>query len=207
MRSRVNNSQYFLETSLSYRLKAAERELDSFRSGDAHVKPRADYERLPCEQRLTIKKPQKERDDFSFSRKEITRQWTEVLDDVQKEHEKEVKRLKKVIAELLDFVASLKNRNTELDEKWKKALADYYTTAVKLEEAQGLIQKLTEQVNHNYENSSMPSSKCIRRKKITNNREKTGRKAGAQPGHAHHARKRHSLYQTSLLEPFRQVLG
>lgn len=207
MRSCVNNSQYFLETSLSYWLKAAERELDSFRSGDAYVKPRADYERLLREQRLTIKKLQKERDDFSFSRKEITRQWTEVLDDVQKEHEKEVKRLKKVIAELLDFMASLKNRNTELDEKWKKALADYYATAVKLEEAQGLIQKLAAQVNHNYENSSMPSSKCIRRKKITNNREKTGRKAGAQPGHAHHARKRHSLYQTSLLEPFRQVLG
>ncbi len=33
----MNNSQYFQTTSLSYQLKAAERELASFRSGDAYV--------------------------------------------------------------------------------------------------------------------------------------------------------------------------
>ncbi len=185
----MNNSQYFQTASLSYRLKAAERELAAFRSGDAYVKLRADYESVIRGQNLTIKKLQKERDVFSFSRKEITRQWMDVLDDIQKGHEKEIKKLKKTIAELLDIILSLKNRNVELDEKRKKALADYYETAVKLEEAQGMILKLTAQVNHNYENSSMPSSKCIGRKKITNNREKSGKKPGAQPGHPHHARK------------------
>lgn len=35
----------------------------------------------------------------------------------------------------------------------------------------------------------MPSSKCIGRKKITNNREKTGKKPGAQKGHPHPSRK------------------
>ncbi len=63
------------------------------------------------------------------------------------------------------MVASLTNRNTELDEKRKKALRDYYNAATKLEDAQGLIVKLTAHVNHNYENSSLPSSKCIDRKK------------------------------------------
>lgn len=81
----------------------------------------------------------------------------DVLEDVQKEHEKEVKKLKETIAELLDIIVSLKKRNAERNEKKKKALSDYYETAVKLEEAQGLILKLTAQVNHNYENSSMPS--------------------------------------------------
>ena len=185
----MNDRQYFLMTSLSYQLKAAQQELSSFRSGEAYVKLRADYENLIRSKDLTIKRLQKERDDFSFSRKEITRQWMEVLEDVQKEHEKEEAKLKKVIAELLDMVASLKNRNAELDEKRKKALEDYYETAAKLEDAQGLIIKLTAQVNHNYENSSLPSSKCIKRKKITNNREKTGKKPGAQVGHPHHPRK------------------
>ena len=41
----------------------------------------------------------------------------DVLEDVQKEHEKETGKLKKVIAELLDLVASLKNLNAELNEK------------------------------------------------------------------------------------------
>ncbi len=185
----MNDQQYFLTTSLSYQLKAAQRELASFRSGEVYARLRADYGKMIRDKDLIIKRLQKERDDFSFSRKEITRQWTEVFEDVQKEHEKEVKNLKNVIAELLDIVASLKNLNAELDEKRKKALNDYYEAAAKLEDAQGLILKLTAQVNHNYENSSLPSSKCINRKKITNNREKTGKKPGAQPGHPHHPRK------------------
>lgn len=185
----MNDQQYFLTTSLSYQLKAAKQELASFRSGEVYVKLRRDYESIIRDQNQTIKKLRQERDDFSFSRKAITRQWMEVMEDIQKEHEKETGKLKKIIAELLDMIVSLKNRNEELDEKRKKALSDYYETAVKLEEAQGLILKLTAQVNHNYENSSLPSSKCINRKKITNNREKTGKKPGAQAGHAHHPRK------------------
>lgn len=185
----MNDQQYFLTTSLSYRLKATEQELAALRSGEAYVKLRADYESIIREQNLTIKKLRKERDDFSFSRKEITRQWMEVLEDLQKEHEKETKRLKKAITELLDIIASLKNRNAELEAKRKKALKDYYEVAVTLEDTQGLITKLTAQVNHNYENSSLPSSKCIDRKKIVNNREKTGKKPGAQPGHPHYPRK------------------
>ena len=185
----MNDREYFLTTSLSYQLQAVRRELADFRSGEAYRRLRADYEGIIRSQNAAIKKLKKERDDFSFSRKEITRQWMEVLEDVQKEHEKEVERLKKVIAELLEMVAGLKRRNAELDEKRKKALKDYYEMAAALAEAQGLIVKLTAQVNHNYENSSLPSSKCINRRKITNNREKSGKKPGAQPGHAHHPRK------------------
>ena len=136
----MNDREYFLTTSLSYQLKAAQKELASFQSGEAYKKMRADYENIIQEQNATIKRLKQERDDFSFSRREITRQWMDVLEDLRKEHEKEVKKLKKVIAELLDIVASLKNRNFELDE-----------------------------------NSSLLSSKCIDRKKITNNREKTGK--------------------------------
>ena len=154
----MNDQQYFLTTSLSYRLRAAQQELSSFRSGDACVKLRTDYESIIRGLNLTIKKLRQERDAVSFSRKEITRQWMDVLEDVQKEHEKEVHRLKKVITELLDITASRKKRNAELDEKRKQALSDYYETAVKLEEALGLIVKLTAQVNHNYENWSLPSS-------------------------------------------------
>ena len=185
----MNNQQYFLTTSLSYQLKAARRELADFRSGEAYRKLRAEYEGKIRDLNLTVKKLRKERDELSFSRRQVTKQWADVLEDVQKEHEKETEKLKKTIAELLDIILSLKNRNGELDERRKKALSDYYETAVKLEDAQGTILKLTAQVNHNYENSSMPSSKCIGRKKITNNREKTGKRPGAQPGHPHHPRR------------------
>lgn len=91
----MNNQQYFQTTSLSYRLKAAQRELDAFRSGEAYVKLHKDYENIIRSLHTEIKKLQYERDAFSFSRKEITRQWMDVLEDVQKEQEKEVKKLKK----------------------------------------------------------------------------------------------------------------
>lgn len=40
----MNDREYFLTTSLSYRLRAAQQELASFRSGEAYVKLRVDYE-------------------------------------------------------------------------------------------------------------------------------------------------------------------
>lgn len=125
----MNDQQYFLTTSLSYQLKAARRELADFRSGEIYRKLRADYEGIIRKLNLTIKKLLRERDAFSLSRKEITKQWTDVLEDVQKEHEKETGKLKKAIAELLDITASLKNRNKELDEKRKKALSDHYRSS------------------------------------------------------------------------------
>ncbi len=67
----------------------------------------------------------------------------DVLVNLQKEHEKETRKLIKVITELLDIVESLKNRNAELDEKKKKALSEYYEMAVKLEDALRLVVKLT----------------------------------------------------------------
>lgn len=185
----MSGRQELLINSLSCQLKAAPRELAALRSGESCARMRREYEAVIREKDRAIEMLRKERDGFSFSRKQITRQWQEVLEDVQAEYEKEIQRLKKLMLELLDLIASLENRNRELDEKRKEALHNYCETARMLEEAQGMILKLQAQVNHNYENSSLPSSKCIGRRKITNNRERTGRKPEAQEGHPHHGRK------------------
>ena len=202
----MNNQEYFLNTSLSYQLQAARRELADFRCGEICQQLRRDYEGIIRSQKQELEKLRRERDEISFTRKGITRQWTEVLDDMAREYEKEVKKLKKTIAELMDIIASLTNRNTELDGQKKELLRKYYETASQLEEAQGLIVKLQAQVNHNYENSSLPSSKCIDRKKITNNREKTGRKPGAQPGHKHHPRRKLTPSRTVEIPPDKKYL-
>ena len=181
---------YFLTASLSYQLKAARQELAAFKSGEIYQKMRRDYESIIRQQNREIEKLLRERDEYSFTRKAITRQWMDVLDDMEREHQKEVKRLKKTVSELLDIIVSLTKRNEELNEQRKKILHDYYEAASQLEEANGLITKLKAQSNHNYENSSLPSSKCINRKKITNNREKSGKRPGAQPGHSHHPRRK-----------------
>lgn len=66
-----------------------------------------------------MEKLRRERDSLSFTRKGITRQWTQVLEDMEREHEKEVRKLKKVITELLDMVVSLTDQNRSLEEKKK----------------------------------------------------------------------------------------
>jgi hypothetical protein len=61
-----------------------------------------------------------------------------------------------------------------------------------LEDEKGKNLKLKAQINRDHENSSQPSSMKPNRKKITNNREKTGKKPGGQPGHKGHSRKKHA---------------
>ncbi len=93
----MNDREYFLITSLSYQLKSARRELADFRSGETYCKLRRDYEGIIRRKNLEIKKLRRERDGFSFTRKQITRQWTQVLEDMEREQKKEVKRLKKMV--------------------------------------------------------------------------------------------------------------
>ena len=49
-------------------------------------------------------------------------------------------------------------------------------------------EKMKIQSSHDFTNSSIPSSMCPNHRKISNSREKTGRKPGAQPGHTGHRR-------------------
>lgn len=93
-----------------------------------------------------------------------------------------------------------KQRDDALD-KVKELQHQFYETAVRLEEEQGKNLKLRAQINRDYENSSIPSSKTLRKKKITNSREKTGRKPGGQPGHKGHCRKKQEPTQPAVLLP------
>lgn len=72
-----------------------------------------------------------------------------------------------------------------------------YETVGRLEEEEGKNLKLRAQINRDHENSSIPSSKAPRRKKITNSRERTGRR----PGHKGHCRKKQEPTYLAILLP------
>ncbi|EHI55405.1 hypothetical protein HMPREF9333_01541 [Johnsonella ignava ATCC 51276] len=74
-----------------------------------------------------------------------------------------------------------------------------------LYDEQGRNKKLLAQLNRDYENSSIPSSQSRNRNKIPNNRECTGRKPGAQLGHAHHGRKKQIPTQVICLPAPKEV--
>ena len=89
----------------------------------------------------------------------------------------------------------------ELYDKKKELLHKLYDVLTQLEDEKGKHQKLTAQINRDYENSSIPSSKAVQRKKITNSREKTGRKPGGQPGHKGHCRRKQEPTQPVIFLP------
>ncbi len=82
--------------------------------------------------------------------------------------------LKKENADLIKENAALKAQVLELQER--------------LNEANDTIAKLKAQMNRDHENSSLPSSQKPFHKKIKNSRVRTGRRPGAQHGHAGHPR-------------------
>ena len=103
--------------------------------------------------------------------------------------------------EVADFKAQLKQKDKE-----KRALLEQIEQCHLMIQAQisgqeeviqtqladrdGIIQKLTAQINRDYTNSSIPSSQCMGHGTIHNGREKTGRKPGGQIGHQGHLRKK-----------------
>jgi len=83
---------------------------------------------------------------------------------------------------------SAERREDEKIEQYREAKKELYEVKAALEDALGRNHKLQAQLNRDYENSSISSSMKPNRKKIPNNREKTGKKPGGQPGHKGHGR-------------------
>ena len=113
--------------------------------------------------------------------------WSQIFDDLDKEHKKEIKKLESEISRRDRRILQLEQQCADAKDKEAEWRRKYYELSEKTENLEGLNKKLTAQVNKDFQNSSIPSSKQgAGRKKIPNGREKTGRKRGGQPGHAGH---------------------
>ena len=172
------------------RLKAAQTRIKELESGERyiHLQELHQKEYMAYERKL-----RRLTQDLAAAHRETIRvrnYWFQVLEDMQRELEqakrKAEQELKKMEKRALD---AEKQRDDALD-KAKEIRLQYYETAAELEEERGKNLKLRAQINRDYENSAIPSSKSIKRKKIANSREKTGRKPGGQPGQPGHRRKK-----------------
>ena len=132
---------------------------------------------------------QKEAADAHKETIRVRNYWFQVLEDMLLEFEKMQKKTKQELQEMEKRALKAEKQRDDALDKVKELQHQFYETAVRLEEEQGKNLKLRAQINRDYENSSIPSSKTLRKKKITNSREKTGRKPGGQPGHKGHCRK------------------
>jgi hypothetical protein len=145
-----------------YRL---ERKLEYYESGKAFESLKAKYEK-------EIKKLQNK---LSMSESSYKR-----MSENNNKNITENARLRRIISE----------KDSELQDAIKEyeGMLDEYKNLIdelrrQINDLEGTIKKMSAQLNRDYTNSSIPSSKDENHKKISNSREKSGRLPGGQKGH------------------------
>jgi hypothetical protein len=178
-------------TNLQYRVKSLQYEVDAFRSGSKYVKMRDGFDAMLAEKDHVIKGLEREVVNIRRQMSKECKCWIQAADDIEKECAVKIRKMERRIKETEERALRAERQRDEYRDKLLEKMREYYQVGIELEEEKGRNQKLTAQLNRDFENSSLPSSMTLSRRKIVNNREKTDKKPGGQPGHEGHGRKRH----------------
>ena len=197
----MNNSQYEFITTLQYRVKSLQAQLEAFRSGNKYLQMEAEYKSLLHTEESQIHKLKVELSKAHAQTIDVRNKWWDTIEDIYKEHQKELAAKDAIIKALEKRALNAEKQRDDLLDKKRDLLHELYEVKTELEDVKEKNQHLRAQLNRDYENSSKPSSQSINHKKITNNRVKTGRKPGGQPGHKGHGRKKQELTQPVIYLP------
>jgi len=192
---------YEIHTALQYRCQHAEKRVEELESGEAFQKAekakailRKYYDRKVRKLSSTVSRLERQ----LVQNREM---WFEVFLDVQDEYEKRLDSLRKEIGRLERELAAERSKGEELRKKLKQKTREVTEERERTNDEKEKNQKLTSQINQNFGNSSIPSSQDRFRGKAANNREKTGRPEGGQPGHEGHRRKKHVATEEPVYIP------
>ena len=184
-------------TTLQYRVKSLEQQVAEFESGERYIKLENKYNAIIRSLEKTIRKLKYELSKAHSETVNVRKIWFETMDDIDKEHQKELAQKDSIIKKLIKENKKVVGQKDKLKKEKREKQLKIYELETQLEEERELNKKLTAQVNKDFENSSIPSSlQKPGRKKIPNSRVKTGRKQGGQPGHKGHCRKKHIVTET-----------
>lgn len=152
-------------TVLQYRLKAAQEELAAFQSGEKYIRMEKQHlTQVRALERRIAKLEAAVAKEHSHAIT-IRNQWFEIFEQLQKECDRMVaEALKKAAVMEKRALRAEKQRDTAL-EKVTFQRRELYKVKTELDDEKQKVQKLTAQINRNYENSSIPSSKSIAHKK------------------------------------------
>ena len=175
---------------LQYKVKYLSERVASFESCEIYVNMKADHKSAREADFREIKKLKEEIATLNVQLVTMRENWWQVFDDMQKAHEKELDRKNSAIKILNEkLLETYKQLYAEKD-KTRDLRKELYEVKTELEEEKGKNQKLQSQFNRDHKNSSLPSSaNPFRKNTITNNREKSDKAPGAQPGHEWHGRR------------------
>lgn len=185
----MSNLRYEYMANLQYKVRSLSALVKSFETGEKYTHMKAGFETRLAEKDREIRGLKSELADANARTVTVRKNWQQVIEDMEKEH---VAAMKKKDSEIRALEKKLLKTQQMLDAEKDKSLEKtrkLYETQTELEEEKGKNQKLKAQLGRDHENSSKSSSMIPNRKKITNNRDATGREPGAQPGHKGHGRK------------------
>ncbi len=172
---------------LKFQNSILRRQLDAFRCGNKFQTLREDYEAVCRKKDSRIRELEHELSDTRKRVIDVRSKWSEIVDDAYAECHREILKERKKTNAMEERALRAESQRDDALDKAKEWREKYYALSSKLEESEGMVKKLTAQVNKDFENSGIPSSKQGgKRKKIVNSREKTGKSRGGQPGHEGH---------------------
>jgi hypothetical protein len=177
-------------TDLQYRVKNLRFQVDEFRSGRKYVKMREGFEAELAGKDRRIRRLERELADVRRQASKERNFWIQAADDTERACAKMIRKMEHRLKDMEERALRAERQRDELYDRLKGKNKEFYRVATELEEEKGRNKKLAAQLNRDFENSSLPSSMKPGRKKITNNREKTDRKPGGQPGHEGRGRKK-----------------
>ena len=185
--------------------KILKKEVADFKSGERFKQIKREHQKLIDEYRRQIKQLNLV---IEGLRKDVKNAWKwceEAYEDALKELHASMKEMKHALKEKeKKWLLSERDREQALS-KITDLCRENSELKTQLDDEKGRNKKLLAQLNRDYENSSIPSSQSRNRSKIPNNRERSGRKPGAQPGHAHHGRKKQIPTQVVCLPAPKEV--
>lgn len=138
--------------------KALQNQLAGFKSGNAYVRLRNEYESILHEKDRKIRELEKELSEAHAQIIDNRNRWFLVYEDVQKEAGEAVKKKGKEAERLQKRAVKAEKQRDDALESVKEWRRKYYELSAETEDLKGLAKKLTAQVNKDFENSSLPSS-------------------------------------------------
>ncbi|MDR0315054.1 MAG: transposase [Oscillospiraceae bacterium] len=185
------NTNFEFITNLQYKVKSLNARVAAFESGDKYTKMRAEFETRLVEKEREIRRLKNELADSNARYVSMRENWWQVYDDMDKAHAKELEKKEQALTKMEKRALNAERQLDETKDRLLEKTREIYKVLTELEDEKGKNLKLKAQITRDHENSSKPSSMNPNRKKITNNREPSGKSPGAQPGHDWHPRKKH----------------
>jgi hypothetical protein len=195
---KTSNAAFEFITNLQYKVKSLGVRVAAFESGKKYTDMEAAFEVRLAGKDREIRRLKSELADSNARFVTMREYWMQVYDDIEEAHTKELEKKDQELKKMEERALGAEKRLAETKAKLLDKTKETYRVLTELEDEKGKNLKLKAQINRDHENSSKPSSLIQNRKKITNNRESSGKRPGGQLGHDWHPRKKHT--PTHLIE-------